>query len=349
MTEVNLEHIHPRAFAHPIDRAAMNVLNDVPLLPNLIKKVRHLQFEKKFRAVQMHGSLELGSHQLPTLWRMVNVTAERLGMKAPRAFVSAHRSINAFAFGVEEFSIILTSELVDVMNDRELEAIIAHELAHVLCEHMLYRQVGLALCSEALVPLAKMAPAALLNMGVQQALLSWHRASEYTADRASLLVLGDPEVIASCMARLAGVPRRFQHEFDPLQFIAQARRYEEEEDSFWSKLVKWDIEAFKTHPEPVKRAAAILDWAESEDYRSIQAGNYWTWFDEKASQRVQIEGVESCALCRSPIGEHATCPQCQLEQDPECQQLCGNGHLNNLTWKYCRTCGQQVGSSEDSS
>ncbi len=344
MPVIDLKQIHPRAFAHPLDSAAIDVLGGLPVLPGLVKKLRHFKFEKKFRAVQMHRSIEIGAHQLPTLWRMVNGAAERLGMPSPRAYVTAQGGINAFAFGVQDFSILLTSELIDLMNDRELEAIIAHELAHVLCEHMLYRQVGLALCNEAFLPLTKVAPAALLQMGAAHALLSWYRASEYTADRAALLALGDPEVIASVMARLAGIPRRFQAEFDPMQFLAQARRFdEEEEDSFWSKLVKWDIEAFMTHPEPVKRAAAILDWAESDDYRNIVAGNYWTWFDEKAHQEIQIQGVQSCALCRSAIGEQEICPQCHLDQNPEHQQLCAKGHLNGISWKFCRTCGQPLG------
>lgn len=340
MATIDLHQIHPRAFAHPIDRAAMNTLGSVPVLPTLIKKIRHFQFEKKFRAMQMHRSVEISSHQLPSLWRMVNTVAERLGIPSPNCYVSAHGGVNAFAFGVEKFSIILTSELIDLMNDRELEAIIAHELAHVMCEHMLYRQVGLALCSEAVASLTKIGPASLIQMGVSHALLSWYRASEYTADRAALLVLGDPGVIASCMARLAGVPRRFQQEFDPVLFLEQARRFDEEEDdSFWSKIVKWDAEAFMTHPEPVKRAAAILDWHDSEDYRRIISGQYWTWFDEEANQKIQIEGVRSCLLCNSPIGDHEVCPQCHLNQDPNQQQYCSKGHLNALSWKFCRVCG----------
>ncbi|MEM9597580.1 MAG: M48 family metallopeptidase, partial [Acidobacteriota bacterium] len=219
MSTIDLHQMHPRAFAHPLDRKAMDALASVPVLPTLIKKVRHLQFEKKFRAMQTHRSVELGSHQLRSLWLMVQKTAERLGMNPPRAYVTSQGGINAFAFGVQEFSILLTSELVDLMNDRELEAIIAHELAHVLCEHMLYRQVGLALCSEAFAPLTAIAPAAVVKAGISHALLSWYRSSEYTADRAALLALGDPEVIASCMARLAGVPRRYHHEFDASQFL----------------------------------------------------------------------------------------------------------------------------------
>jgi len=343
MSDIDLRQIHPRAFAHPLDRAALDALDKIPLLPTLIKNLRQFQFEKKFRTLQMHRSIELGPHQLPTLWNMVQLAAERLGMTPPRAYVTAQGGVNAFAFGVKDFSILLTSDLVDRMNDRELEAIIAHELAHVLCQHMLYRQVGLALCNHAFLPLVKTAPTAIVQMGVSQALLSWYRAAEYTADRAALLLLGDPEIIASCMARLAGLPRRFQDEFQPEHFLAQARKCDEEEnESFWSKLVKWDMESFMTHPEPVKRAVAILDWASSEDYQKIQAGNYWTWFQEEASQRFQIDGVKSCALCKSSIGDSPVCPQCHLDQDPGRQKYCPRGHLANQGWRFCRICGTEL-------
>ncbi|MGB9977622.1 MAG: M48 family metalloprotease [Thermovenabulum sp.] len=48
----------------------------------------------------------------------------------------------------------------------------------------------------------------LLSTGLQIALLNWVRMSEFTADRAGLLTCQDPEVAASALMKLAGVPQK---------------------------------------------------------------------------------------------------------------------------------------------
>lgn len=340
MESHRISQIHPKAFTHPHDEAAIDALQKVPFLPSLLKKVSQFNIEERFRAHQMHSSILLGRKQLPSIWTMVNNVAERFGMPLPTAYVARHGTANAFAFGLEEHSIVLTTELVDLMTDRELEAIIAHELAHVLCEHMLYRNVGLALAAQGLMPISRLAPP-VVGESVSMLFLAWSRAAEYSADRASLLVLSDPEALTSCLSRLAGVPRRFMSEFDPRQFIEQIHKYEEDATT-WSKIVTWDIGLSSTHPEPTKRAAAILDWAGSKQYQDILKGRYITKLEFERDQRVKIEGVPSCPLCGQPVGNQPICPQCSLNQDPEQQRLCENQHPASVGWKHCKICGSKV-------
>jgi hypothetical protein len=270
-------------------------------------------------------------------------------MAEPTAYVSSEGGVNAFAFGLNKHSIILTSELIDLMNDRELEAIIAHELAHIMCEHMLYRDVSMALTNQALFPLkiASITSALVLReiaeTTISALLLSWYRAAEYTADRAALLILDDAEAVAACLARLAGVPKRFLSEFDAQVFAEQLRNYEEEAPK-WSKFVTWGMGAFRTHPEPVKRAAAILEWAKSKEYEDIRAGRYVTRFEaEMAENQIEIEGVAKCVLCPTPVGDNAVCPKCGMIQDPQYHVKCEKGHLNSVSWKFCKTCGAALG------
>lgn len=343
MKEIRLSQIHPSAFAHPYDKKATASLEKVPLLPSLLKGIAKLRVEEWFRAYYMHNGMLLGPRQLPSVWRMVNQVAERFGMPSPTSYVSREGSPNAFVFGLEEHSLVLTTELVDLMSDRELEAIVAHELAHILCQHMLYRKVGLTLttrATEMLAPITRLSPVAL-DSAFKLLLLAWSRSAEYTADRAALLLLQDPEALASCLSRLAGVPKRLLHEFDPRHYVEQIERYEEQA-STWSRIVTWDVAALRTHPEPTKRASAILQWAESDDYRRILAGHFTTRFDVEREERIAIEGLASCVLCGSPVGDQATCPQCGLDQDPTHQKRCVNDHPASLDWAFCQACGEAL-------
>ena len=102
------------------------------------------------------------------------------------------------------------------------------------------------------------------------------------------------------------------------------------------------MDSFLTHPEPAKRVGAILEWAESEDYRNIIDGRYLRKFEVEAMDRIQIEGVRSCPLCLSPVGQAKVCPKCELPQDSERQQRCSKHHLAGLDWKFCKVCGSSL-------
>ena len=338
MGGLNLAQIHPAAFCHPADRRATAALKKVPLLPELMRSLSRWNLEAQVCSHFTHSSIKLSGTQLPTLWRMVNEVAEALCLPPPEAYVSGDPFPNALAFGVERHTVVLTGSLIDLMTDEELKAVITHELAHVLCQHMLYRQVGLALAREASQEIAKFLPAGLVEKPLTRLLAAWYRSAEYSADRAALLILDDPEPLASCLARLAGVPRRFAGEFDLRLFAEQADSYEDS-STFWSRLVTFDLGATSTHPEPAKRAAEILRWAQSEEYRRIRNGEYLTWLEAEAAEKIRIEGVRSCPLCGSAVGELAVCPNCELPQDPALQRLCPRGHPNSVDWKFCKADG----------
>lgn len=338
-----LKEIDPSAFAHPHDLKALDSLRSIPYLPTVLRRVAEMGSEERFRCHHMQSSIRLGPRQFPTLWRMVNEVAERLDMAPPDAYVTREGGINAFAFGMNRYSILLTADLVDLMLDRELEAIVAHELAHILCQHMLYRRLGLTLAdptSDVLARVMSLSPR-LVQHSLMMLFMAWSRAAEYSADRAALLVMEDPEPITSCLSRLAGVPRRFQHEFDPRQFSEQLVEYESE-STFWSKLATLDMGLLRTHPEPTSRAVALLEWADSEEYRKILRGEFPRLHERKQQDFVQIEGVASCPLCYTPVGHLEQCPHCELDQDPDLQSRCSNKHLVATSWSFCRTCGEEL-------
>jgi Zn-dependent protease with chaperone function len=342
MGMVRFSQIHPRAFAHPFDQKATSTFQKLPLLPELLRKISELRLEEKFRAEHMHSSIQVGRCQLPSVWRIVHEVAERLSITPPRTYITRKGGANAFVFGKSSPSIVLTSGLIDLMSDRELEGIIAHEMGHILCQHLLYMDVGHAMTSHA-VPLLQKVPGLQLGfqVGVASAFFAWFRAAEYSADRAGLLILEDPDPLAMALSRLAGLPRRFEEEFDLRVFAEQVKNYSEEA-TLWSKIMTFGMDSFLTHPEPAKRVLALLEWADSDEYRAILNGRYLTKFEvESLAATIQIEGVRSCPLCRSAVGDAPFCPNpdCGLEQDPSRQQLCPNLHAAGIDWKFCIACG----------
>jgi Zn-dependent protease with chaperone function len=338
MSASRLRRIPPYAFAHPADRKALSAFQEVPLLPDLLKKVSQLRVEEQFRAHHMYNSIQVGPRQLPSIWRMVHEVSERLGIPPPTTYVSRHGGANAFAFGSHSHSMVLTSGLVDMMSDRELKGIIAHEMGHILCQHMLYMGVGLALTSQAMPNLAKLIPG--LKESIAGLFYSWFRAAEFSADRAAVLILEDPEPLARALSRLAGVPGRLEEsEFDLRLFAEQVKNFDEEA-TLWTKIVTFGMGLFLTHPEPAKRVRALLEWAESEEYRLVQSGHYRLPGGMKPTE--VIPGFKYCQCCNRPVGEAAVCPHCALPQDPERQQHCPDGHPASLSWKFCKVCGMSL-------
>lgn len=333
--------IHPNAFCHPADRQATDKLRKVPLLPDVLRTVSRLKVEQEVRAHFMFHSIELGSRQLPSLWRMVHEVAEMLCIPPPDVFVSGEGGPNAFAFGVERHTVVLTNSLVDMMTDKELQAIITHEMAHILCQHMLFRQVGLALVGSTAGQLAKLLPSRLVSGSLIRLIFAWYRAAEYSADRAALIVLDDPEPLVSCLARLSGLPRRFASEFDLRSFAMQVEVFEAR-SNLWSRFLTLNMSSLSSHPEPARRAVDILEWARSEEYRRIRDGQFLTRMEGEADEQVQIDGVKSCSLCGRPVGEREVCPGCDLPQDPALQLRCPRGHLSAAYWKFCKSCGTAI-------
>ena len=97
--------------------------------------------------------------------------------------------------------ITLTSNLVEMMSEEELKAIIAHECGHILCRHVLYHTVVRWLQSG----VAYLGLLGTIAAPVEYAMLYWSRKSELSADRAASIITS-PDVVASTMARLAGGP-----------------------------------------------------------------------------------------------------------------------------------------------
>lgn len=84
-------------------------------------------------ALAMNGAHEIQKSDNPRLWRIVENLAITEGLPMPKVYIIDDPAPNAFATGRKPQNAIVatTSGLLDIMDDKELEGVMAHELGHV--------------------------------------------------------------------------------------------------------------------------------------------------------------------------------------------------------------------------
>jgi heat shock protein HtpX len=84
-------------------------------------------------AVAMTGARQIEKRDNPRLYRMVENLAIATGMPTPKVYVIDDPAPNAFATGRDPQHAIVaaTTGLMEIMDDAELEAVLAHEMGHV--------------------------------------------------------------------------------------------------------------------------------------------------------------------------------------------------------------------------
>lgn len=84
-------------------------------------------------ALAVNGAHEIQKSDNPRLYRMVENLAISVGLPTPRVYVMDDPAPNAFATGrdPQHSYVAVTTGLLDIMDDQELEAVLAHEMAHV--------------------------------------------------------------------------------------------------------------------------------------------------------------------------------------------------------------------------
>ena len=250
-------------------------LESIPGFPTFVKGILSLGLERLQYGMNMASSLRLSENQLPEIYRHLPPICEKLGINIPEFYLSMDPQPNAWTFGDTRIFVTVTSGLLDMMNDEELDAVLAHECGHILCRHVLYHSVARYILSgiDSLGVLGK------LTIPIQLAFLYWQRKSELSCDRAGAIVTS-PEVVSRTMARLAAGPKSVTNELNYEEWARQADRYDEIWNSnTWNKALQIYAIAGQSHPFSAVRVREILKWGRSDEYHRIKtslldAGSY---------------------------------------------------------------------------
>jgi Zn-dependent protease with chaperone function len=260
--------ISARAFQHPADRAATAALGSIPYLDTVVRKLVELGYERALRQSYLGSSVRLSEDQLGDVWREHAIAYATLDMaEVPDLYLTQFPSPNAMAIGAMRPIVVVQSELMRLLDAPQRRAVFAHEAAHILADHQLYR-TALAI----LVMLTRSARLPLPLTPVRTALMEWGRATELSADRAAALVTRDPLVVCRTLMSLAA--GAMVEELDLDAFMRQGLDYTESGGGL-ERLTRLMLDLGVTHPLPVKRTHELMAWVRSGEFdRIVGSGEY---------------------------------------------------------------------------
>jgi Zn-dependent protease with chaperone function len=223
--------------------------------------------EQFFYLENIASSVLVSDRQLPHLHNLLLEACKILDLEPPQLYIKQHPAPNAYTFamrGKQPFIVIHTS-LIDLLTPEEIQAVIAHELGHLKCEHSVYLTLAnLVVLAGQLVP-----GGSLLTQNLQTQLMEWVRCAEFTCDRAALLVAQNPRVVASVLMKLSGGSPTLAPQLDLDAFLDQARSYDDMSTNEIGKMLRQMQTAQLSHPVPVLRAREIDRWASTQDYQGL--------------------------------------------------------------------------------
>lgn len=232
------------------------------------------------------GAQPVGREQAPELYAMVERLAQRAGIPMPRVYIAPQPAPNAFATGRNPSHgvVCVTSGLMDMMDRRELEGVLAHELAHIKHRDILISTIA-AILAGAISHLAYMAmwfgmghrdereggsnPIAALLMlilapiaaGLIQLAIS--RSREFSADATGAQLAGGPEGLISALKKLEVGNRQIPMDVNPSSshmFIVRPLM----------PSAEGLADLFRTHPSTEKRIAKLVTMlGEANPYAAV--------------------------------------------------------------------------------
>jgi Zn-dependent protease with chaperone function len=260
------------SFRHPLDLEATKTLKQIPGLDMLVRNLLGPLAEQVFYVENIASSVLVGENQLPDLHKLLIEACKILDIEPPSLYLRQHPAPNAYTFamrGKQPFIVVHTS-LIDMLTPQEIQAVIAHELGHLKCDHSVYlTPVNLLILAAQAVPNV----GTFLAQSIQAQLLEWVRCAEFTCDRAALLATQDPKVVMSVLMKLAGGSPTLSSKLNLDAFIAQARAYDDISKNELGEMVKVARTAQLTHPVPVLRAREIDNWSSSKEYQKLLQNN----------------------------------------------------------------------------
>ena len=266
---VILKDIHPHAWEHPTDRAALASLQKIPGFDALLRKFVGMFGEKNIATVYTAAAVRVGPKQYSKIHDSLVQVCEVLDTDVPPLYISQTPMANAGAVGMDNPFIVINSTLVELATPEELEVVLGHEVGHIMSDHALYRTLLFLLLdmSSRVSPIVGQAA-----VPIMLALLEWSRKAEISCDRAGLLYVKklDPAQGMHCV--LAGGVRGRRDELSVEAFVEQADEYRNL--GGLSAYYRLMATLGRSHDFPVIRVAELRNWVDSGDYEEILSGDY---------------------------------------------------------------------------
>jgi heat shock protein HtpX len=187
---------------------------------------------KMYGAVQVNPENNYGDGQFRNYYNMVKELAENAELPMPKVYVINESQPNAFATGrnPENAAVAATVGIMQILSDRELRGVMAHELAHVKHRDTLISTIS-ATMAGAIASIAQFGmffggrggddrPSPIIGMlmmflapmaaGLIQMAIS--RSREYEADRMGAQISKDPKALASALEKIHNYARQIPNQ-----------------------------------------------------------------------------------------------------------------------------------------
>jgi heat shock protein HtpX len=193
-------------------------------------------------ALKMYRAQPVTREQLPRVYAIVERLTQKIGIPMPQIYVIPSDSPNAFATGrnPRHASVAVTQGILQLLNDEEMEGVLAHELGHVSNRDILISSVA-ATIAGAITMLASMGRWAMIFGGMggrdregrggggltalfmlivapiaaMMIQLAVSRSREYQADASGAHYTGNPYALASALQKLDAYSRRLPLQATP--------------------------------------------------------------------------------------------------------------------------------------
>jgi Zn-dependent protease with chaperone function len=268
---VRLPGISSRAYEHPADRSALVAMRKLTGFDVLLKRLASLFSDRSLRLLFLASSVRASTEQFPRLYELLLDGSSILDLpEVPELFISQDPIPNAMTLGSDKPFIVLTTGLVDLMDEEEIRFIIGHELGHALSGHAVYRTMLYHLTRLA----TRLAWFAIGYIGLRviiAGLEEWYRKSELSCDRAGVLAGQDPSAARRALMKIAGGAKVSELSHDA--FRQQAHEYDAVPDVREGLIKLLQLQG-NTHPFAVVRFAELDRWVTEEGYEAILSGEY---------------------------------------------------------------------------
>ena len=178
--------------------------------------------------LRMYNAQEVDATSSPYLYNMVRELAGRAQLPMPKVYIIHEDQPNAFATGrnPENAAVAATTGILQMLSERELRGVMAHELAHVKHRDILISTISAtmagaisALANFAVMfggrdeegrpanPIAGIAVALLAPLAASLIQMAISRAREFEADRGGAEIAGDPNALADALMKIDAFAR----------------------------------------------------------------------------------------------------------------------------------------------
>lgn len=268
-TKTQLIGLKADLFRHPLDLEATTSLRRLPGLDLLVRNLLGGVTEDFLYLNNIAASVLIGERQLPHIHTLLVEACQILDLEVPQLYLKQHPAPNAYTMAVrgkKPFIVVHTS-LVDLLTPEELQAVLAHELGHLKCEHGVYLTLAniIVLATGGLLPGIGNA----IAQNLQAQMLQWLRCAEFSCDRAALLVSQDPKTVISVLMKLSGGSPLLAPLLNVDAFLDQARAYDAIGNTSFGKMLTASQTEQLSHPVPVLRAKEIDLWSQTDNYQSL--------------------------------------------------------------------------------